>query len=196
MVTTAPNPIVASTDAGLVSLRRFNIPATNITSADDFRKFLDWAKTSAGQEFKTLAIDDLSEFADIVLREELAKTKHALQAYGKMAEIVMAFCRELRDWNTGQFVYMIAKLDKVLDATTGGMIYGPMFPGRVIAPHIPYLFDELYFVNSSTDPQTGAFQNSVLTRRNPQYEAKTRSDTLAVYEPAHLQHIFTKIAAG
>src|SRR4051812_48595027 len=79
---TCPNPIIFSAEAGLLSLRQFNLPFLRVASLTDLQTYYNWAAgqtlaglPACGQTFRTLFLDSISEIAEVVLKNELSKTK-------------------------------------------------------------------------------------------------------------------------
>lgn len=194
LIATAPNPVIAATDRGCASLKQFNLPMEAITSIKKMREFLTWARSPQGQQFQTICIDDMTELAEIALLEARGRTNHLQKAYGEMMDVTYEFIRELRDWpNKNQYIYMACKQSREKDHATGQFIYTPDFPGQKLGMRVSYFFDEVYALFSGTDENSGQFTNWFRTRRDNQYECKTRGDSLEVWEPANLSHIYTKL---
>lgn len=154
---------------------------------------MPWVFTNASSQFHTIIIDDITELAEQFLVQEKPKHKNMMQAYGQLNDEFMALIRKLRELQ--KYVMIIAKQDKIKDEITGGMIYSPMFPGKAVAPMLPFLFGEIYHMEAYVDPKT-AVQTPVLrTKRDAynQYDAGSRSGKLAEIEIANMSSIFTKI---
>lgn len=194
LIPTCPKPFVCSTDNGLSSIRETDTPFVNITSWNQFQtQFMPWVFTNASSQFHTIIIDDITELAEQFLVQEKPKHKNMMQAYGQLNDEFMALIRKLRELQ--KYVMIIAKQDKIKDEITGGMIYSPMFPGKAVAPMLPFLFGEIYHMEAYVDPKT-AVQTPVLrTKRDAynQYDAGSRSGKLAEIEIANMSSIFTKI---
>lgn len=194
LIATAPNPVIAATDRGCASLKNYNIPMQPISSVKGMKEFLAWAQGPQGQQFQTICIDDMTELAELTLLECRNRTNHLQKAYGEMMDIVYDFIRTLRDWPvSSHYIYMACKQQREKDHATGQFIYTPDFPGQKLGGRVSYFFDEVYALFAGTDQNTGAFVNWLRTRRDNQYECKTRGDTLELWEAANLSQIYQKL---
>lgn len=203
---TAPAPMIISAESGLLSLQDFDIPALTVKTYDHLLQVYQYVSGSAEprQRFQTICIDSISEIAEQILggqkAEEAAKKNPNFQrAYGEMADKVMAVLRAFRDLS-GFHVYFSAKMGRMKDESTGGLLWGPMMPGQQLDQQLPYFLDEVFHIASYPNPAYGTDPNAyptiggLRTFADNQYQAKDRSGRLAPYEPADLSHIFNKIA--
>lgn len=194
LIPTCPRPFVCSTDNGLSSIRDTDTPFVAIRSWHQFQsEFLPWVFSKSSEQFHTIIIDDITELAEQFLVEEKPRHKNLMQAYGQLNDEFMALIRKLRE--LPKYLMIIAKQDKIKDEITGGMIYSPMFPGKAVAPMLPFLFGEIYHMESYTDPKTNVQTPTLRTKRDQynQYDAGSRSGKLAEIEVANIGNIFTKI---
>jgi hypothetical protein len=145
--------------------------------------------------FETIVIDDLTELAEQFLFEEKPKHKNLMQAYGQLNDEMMKLIRQIRWEIPNKYVMLICKQDKIKDELTGGMIYSPMFPGKAVAPMLPFLFGEVYHMESWRDPATNQSYEVLRTKRDSmnQFDAGSRSGKLAELEMADMGAIFRKI---
>lgn len=142
LVSSAPAPIVLSAEAGLLSLRDYEIPYIEIRNMDDLAEAYHWAAESEeASQFQTVCLDSISEIAEVILATEKRKTKDPRQAYGVMQDTIQDYVRKFRDL-FGKHVYVSAKLEKVQDEM-GRVMYGPSMPGTKTGQLIPYFFDEV-----------------------------------------------------
>lgn len=142
LVASAPSPIVLSAEAGLLSLRDYEIPYIEIRKMDDLAEAYHWAAESEeASQFQTICLDSISEIAEVVLAAEKRKTKDPRQAYGVMQDTIQEYVRKFRDLS-GKHVYFSAKLEKVQDEM-GRILYGPSMPGNKTGQLLPYYFDEV-----------------------------------------------------
>lgn len=192
---TAPNPIILSSESGLLSLRHTNIPVIQIDTVDDLTEAHQWfLKSKDARQFSTICIDSISEVAEVVLKNAKKQVKDARQAYmellEKMIETVKAF-RDLEGYN----VYMSAKEELFKDEAMGSLKFRPMLPGSRLSPALPYLFDEVLAlrIGTTTDKKTYRY---LQTQPDMRYTAKDRSGSLAEIEQPDLTHVFTKIFEG
>lgn len=192
LIPTAPNPVICSADSGLESIRQFNLPYHPVKTYADYLKFEQYAASGQLSQFQTVALDDLTEIAEIFLKEEKPRHKNLMQAYGALNDEMM---RVVRFWrNQEKFTsVIICKQERIKDESTGGLIYAPCIPGKAVAPMLPYLFGSVYHMETWTDPQSSQSYEVLRTKQNSQYEAGDRSGKLAELEMANLSHIFQKV---
>jgi hypothetical protein len=191
---TAPEPIILSAEAGLLSLAAFDIPVIVIRSFIELQEAYDFiTKNPHAARFKTVCLDSITEIGEQCLTAEKAKTKDPRKAYGEMQDIVIDWVRKFRDIQ-GKHVYISAKQDMVKDDVTGISLYGPKAPGRQVGPALPYLFDEVFSLEVGQTPE-GVKYRYLRTAPSVQFEAKDRSNALDEIEEPHLGKIFAKILA-
>lgn len=191
---TAPAPVIFSAESGLLSLRRFNLPYHEIKTMNDLVEAYRWSLSSGeARQFATICLDSISEIAEVVLKNELAKTKDPRKAYGEVLTQTLNIVRDFRDL-PGRNVYFSAKEEYSKDETTGGMFYMPSMPGNKLGQQLPYYFDEVFRLSSVRDQQ-GKEYSVIQTRADNQVIAKDRSGALDTFEPPNLTHIFMKIMA-
>jgi phage nucleotide-binding protein len=189
---TAPNPIILSAEAGLLSLRGHNIPVIEIKTIDDLMEAYQWATESEeAKHFETVCLDSLSEIAEVVLNNAKRTTKDPRQAYGELIERMGTTIRSFRDLS-GKHVYMSAKQESIKDDTVGTTSYGPSMPGSKLGGQLPYLFDIVLRLNIGKTAE-GVEYRYLQTRPDFQSEAKDRSGALDVMEQPNLTHIINKI---
>lgn len=189
---TAPAPLIISAEAGLLSLRNVSIPVLEVrTMADlgDIYKFI--TESHEAKQFQTVCLDSISEIGEKVLVNSKMLAKDPRQAYGDMAEKLIALVKAYRDLQNKN-VYFSAKMEKEKDDISGAMMYQPMMPGQKIGPQLPYLFDEVFRLGTMKDQQ-GVEYRFLQTQPDLQYVAKDRSGKLAAIEQPNLTHIFNTI---
>ena len=189
---TAPNPIILSAEAGLLSLRGHNIPVIEIKTIDDLMEAYQWATESEeAKHFETVCLDSLSEIAEVVLNNAKRTTKDPRQAYGELIERMGTTIRSFRDLS-GKHVYMSAKQESIKDDTVGTTSYGPSMPGSKLGGQLPYLFDIVLRLNIGKTAE-GVEYRYLQTRPDFQSEAKDRSGALDAMEQPNLTHLINKI---
>lgn len=207
---TAPNAIIISCEAGLLSLKEsnlikifgkdnptinYNMPVIEISTIDDLVDVLNWATDPKNHEyFDTICIDSLTEIAEVVLNNLKSKVKDPRQAYAevvtKMDMIVRGF-RDIKNKN----VVMLAKIEVSKDEVTGVMHQRPQMPGRTLGGSLPYYFDMVFKLGVQNQPGQPPVR-FLQTERDFQSTAKDRSGTLNSIEEANLTNIFNKIKLG
>lgn len=189
---TAPNPIILSAEAGLLSLRRSNLPVIEIKTLEDLQDAYQWATESEeAKSFETICLDSLSEIAEVVLNNAKRTSKDPRQAYGELIERMGTTVRSFRDLS-GKHVYMSAKQEGIKDDTVGTTTYGPSMPGSKLGGQLPYMFDEVLRLTVGRTPD-GQEYRYLQTRPDFQSEAKDRSGALDAMEPPDLTAIINKI---
>lgn len=189
---TAPTPIILSAEAGLLSLRQYDIPVIEIRTIDDLQDAYQWATESAeAAPFETICLDSLSEIAEVVLSNAKRTSKDPRQAYGELIERMGVTVRAFRDLS-GKHVYMSAKQESIKDETAGTTTYGPSMPGSKLGGQLPYMFDEVLRLTVGRTPD-GTEYRYLQTRPDFQSEAKDRSGALAAMEEPNLTTVINKI---
>ena len=193
---TASGPtVILSAEAGLLSLREFDIPVIPISGIDDIYKAYDFlANTDEGRAFPWICLDSISEIGEVVLSAGKKAAKDPRAAYGDLQEKMGDLLRAFRDL-PGRNVYFSAKQDRQKDEATGVMLYGPSMPGQKLGLQLPYFFDEVLVLRAELG-QDGSLVRTLQTFGDLQYTAKDRSGALAPYEEPDLGQIANKIAGG
>ena len=192
--TTGEPTIIISAESGLLSLRHADIAVIEVGSLADVHEAYQYVTSEAGNEFRWVCLDSISEIAEVVLNFEKKATKDPRQAYGALSEQMQDLLRAFRDL-PGKNVYMSAKMASVKDDMTGAMLYGPSMPGAKLGQGIPYLFDEV-FVLRAEKGDDGQVYRTLQTGSDFQYVAKDRSGALEFYEEPDLSKIAAKILAS
>lgn len=191
LIPTCDSPVVCSTDAGLASIREHNIPFVECTTWKQVSEFMTWVRSGGASQFKTVVFDDLSEMAALYLDMALKANKDGRQAYGQMADEILAFIREVRSL-PNITVVLICKQERIQDENKA-LIYAPMVPGKAINPLLSYLVGQIYHMETWTDPATNQVHEVLRCKRDNTCEAGDRSGKLGEIEMAHLGNINAKI---
>lgn len=192
MASTAPAPVILSAEAGLLSLRRFQIPVIEIQTVEDLVQAHLWCQQSAeAGQFQTVYLDSITEIAEVVLANAKKLVKDPRQAYGELIEKMLSTIKAFRDLQ-GKHVVMTAKMEPFKDTLNGTVTYMASMPGSKLGPQLPYLFDEVFRLGIGVDTQ-GAKYRFLQTQPDLQYSAKDRSGVLDPVEPPDLNYVFNKI---
>lgn len=192
LIGTLPDPIIISAEAGLLSLQGLDIPYIEITDMASLKEaFAFVASSKDAQAYQSVAVDSVSEIAEVVLNAEKKLTKDPRQAYGALQEQMTDLIRAFRDL-PGKNVYMSAKLEKMQDEA-GRVLYGPSMPGNKLAQMLPYFFDEVLALRVEKDDE-GKSQRALMCDSDGLWSAKDRSGKLSAWEPADLGHVIAKIS--
>lgn len=191
LIKTLPSPVVLSAEGGLLSIADADVFYIEISSMDDLREAYAWLRDSAeAKEFKTVALDSISEVAEVVLNAEKKATKDGRAAYGEMNSVMTELIRSFRDL-PGRHVYMSAKLEKLQDEM-GKVMYGPSMPGKTLSQCLPYFFDEVLALRVEKDAE-GNSQRALMCDSDGAWLAKDRSGKLAAWEAPDLGEIIKKM---
>ena len=192
LIKTLPNPLVLSAEAGLLSIQDADLAYIEIKTIDDLREAYSYIVSEEGAAFQSIALDSISEIAEVILNAEKKIAKDPRQAYGAMQEQVSDLIRAFRDL-PGKHVYMSAKLEKATDEM-GRILYAPSMPGNKTGQQLPYFFDEVLALRVERD-QEGNVQRALMCDSDGLWQAKDRSGKLAAWEAADLGAIIEKINA-
>lgn len=194
LIPTLPSPVVLSAEGGLLSIVSARVPYVEIASMDDLREAYAWCRDSAeARTYQSIALDSISEVAEVVLAKELRGTKDGRAAYGEMNTAMAEIIRAFRDL-PGRNVYVTAKLEKSADEL-GRMLYNPGMPGKSLTQGLPYFFDEVLALRVERDGD-GATQRALMTDGDGLWLAKDRSGRLDAWEAPDLGAIIAKIGGA
>ncbi len=191
LIATLPSPIVLSAEGGLLSLQEIDMPYVEISNIDTLREAYSWLKDSSeAKNYQSVALDSISEIAEVVLNAEKKTTKDPRAAYGAMQEQMADIIRAFRDLS-GRHVYMSAKLEKTQDEM-GRVLYAPSMPGNKTGQALPYFFDEVAALRVEKDGD-GNTQRALMCDSDGLWLAKDRSGKLDAWEAPDLGAIIKKI---
>lgn len=192
--TTGGSTLIISAESGLLSLRAFDIPVLEVKTLDQLYEAYQFVtETDEGKAFQWVCLDSISEIAEVVLNHEKKTAKDPRQAYGALAEKMTDILRAFRDL-PGRNVYFACKQERTKDEQSGAMLYFPSMPGNMLKQGVGYFFDEVFALRVEKDAE-GNPTRWLQTNRDYNYEAKDRSGSLDMFEPADLSAIAAKIKA-
>ena len=191
LIQTLPNPIILSAEGGLLSIQDAGLPYIEITSMSELKEAYEWVIGSdEAKQFQSVALDSISEIAEVVLGYEKKIAKDPRQAYGEMQNQMAEIIRSFRDVS-GKNVYMSAKLEKTQDEM-GRVLYAPSMPGNKTGQSLPYYFDEVLALRVEKDAE-GVTQRALMCDSDGLWLAKDRSGKLEQWEAPDLTAIINKI---
>jgi phage nucleotide-binding protein len=190
LIKTLPKPIVLSAEGGLLSIQDADLPYVEISTMDDLREVYEWMTSPEGMSYESVALDSISEIAEVCLNAEKKTAKDPRQAYGAMQEQMSDIIRAFRDL-PGRHVYMSAKLEKSQDEM-GRILYAPSMPGNKVGQSLPYFFDEVLALRVEKDADGGT-QRALMCDTDGLWTAKDRSGKLSAWESPDLGEIIAKI---
>lgn len=192
LIPTLPSPIVLSAEGGLLSIQDAELPYIEIGTMADLQEAYKWLKSNEADQFESVAIDSISEIAEVVLNYEKKVNKDPRAAYGSMQEQMADIIRSFRDL-PNKHIFMSAKLEKTQDEM-GRVLYAPSMPGNKTGQSLPYFFDEVLALRVERDAE-GATQRALMCDSDGLWLAKDRSGKLEAWEPADLGAVIIKIGA-
>lgn len=191
LIKTLPDPIILSAEGGLLSILDADLPYIEISDLDTLREAYAWLTGSdEAKAYQSVALDSISEIAEVVLNAEKKATKDPRQAYGAMQEQMSDIIRAFRDL-PGKHVYFSAKLEKTQDEL-GRVLYSPSMPGNKTGQALPYFFDEVLALRVEKDAE-GVTQRALMCDSDGLWLAKDRSGKLDMWEAPDLGAIIAKI---
>jgi phage nucleotide-binding protein len=191
LIPTLPNPVVLSAESGLLSIKDADVPYVEISSMATLREAYQWLLDGEGKEYESIALDSISEIAEVVLNYEKKKSADPRQAYGALAEQMGDMIRAFRDL-PGRNVYFSAKLEKSTDEM-GNVMYAPMMPGNKVGQSLPFFFDIVMPLRVTKD-ENGQTIRALMTESDGLWQAKARGYALEQWEPADLGAIIRKVS--
>jgi phage nucleotide-binding protein len=190
LIKTLPNPIILSAEAGLLSISDANLPYIEINSMETLREAYQWAAESdEAKGFETIALDSISEIAEVVLVAEKKIAKDPRHAYFALQEQMGEIIRAFR--NLPRHVYFTAKCEKQADEA-GRILYSPSMPGAKLGQQLPYFVDEVLALRVEKD-QEGVPRRALMCETDGLWQAKDRSGKLDAWEAPDLGLIIKKI---
>lgn len=190
---TAPTPLIISAEKGLLSLSHVDIPVIEVDSFKALTEAYKWVTGSKeSEQYETICVDSISDLAEVLLAEYKPQFKDGRQAYGKMGEDVAEAIRRFRDLEDKN-VYIIAKIKRQVDESTGFVSYVPSIPGQAMLQNLPYFFDLVFVMRHMKHPETKEKGRFIQTEGDAQFIAKDRSNKLNKIEVPDLGAIISKM---
>jgi phage nucleotide-binding protein len=191
LIPTLPNPVVFSAEGGLLSIADADLPFVEVSSYDTLMEAYRWVvESDEAKHFESIALDSISEIAEVVLNHEKKIAKDPRQAYGSMQEQMADIIRAFRDI-PGKHIYFTAKCEKATDES-GRILYAPSMPGNKTGQSLPYFFDEVLALRVEKDAE-GLPQRALMCDSDGIWQAKDRSGKLDGWEAPDLGAIINKI---
>jgi phage nucleotide-binding protein len=193
LIPTLPSPIVISAEGGLLSIQDADLPFIEVNSMASLKEAYEYVASNESSQFKSVALDSISEIAEVVLNHEKKVNKDPRAAYGAMQEQMADIIRAFRDL-PNKHVYMSAKLEKTQDEM-GRVLYAPSMPGNKTGQSLPYFFDEVLALRVEKDAE-GNTQRALMCDSDGLWLAKDRSGKLSGWEAPDLGAIIAKIGGA
>ena len=193
LIKTLPHPVILSAEGGLLSLQDADLPYIEIRNVNDLEEAYKWVVSDAANGFESVALDSISEIAEVILSSEKKNNKDPRAAYGAMQDKMSEIIRAFRDI-TNKHVYFTAKCEKAQDET-GKILYSPSMPGNKTGQALPYFFD-LVMALRVEKGEDGISQRALLGDSDGSWLAKDRSSKLSAWEAPDLGAIISKIGGS
>ena len=191
LIKTLPEPVILSAEGGLLSLAGADIPFVEVKTLAELGEAYRWLNESEeARRFRSVALDSISEIAEVVLSAEKGATKDGRAAYGNMTDRMMQLIRAFRDI-PGRHVYFSAKAERV-QTESGALLWSPSMPGQRLAQGMAYFFDEVLALRVVADEE-GRPQRKLQCHDDLSWLAKDRSGKLGAWEDADLSRVIAKI---
>jgi energy-coupling factor transporter ATP-binding protein EcfA2 len=202
LIRTLPNPVIISAEGGLLSLAENadgtanELPYIETTTLEQVKDAYAWAASSEeAHQFDSIAIDSVSEIAEVILSTEKAgANKDPRNAYGTMQDEIGKVIRMFRDLPGKRHVYFTAKAEKAADET-GKILWSPSLPGNKAGQGLPYFFDFVLAARVEKQPD-GSTERALMTQSDGIWLAKSRGWKLDAWEPMDLGAVIGKITGS
>lgn len=192
LIATMPDPIIISAEKGLLSLSHVDIPVIEVRTLAEITDAYKWVKSSTeAEQYQSVAVDSISDVAEVLLANYKKGMKDGRMAYGKMGDDVAEMIRRFRDLDDKN-VYIIAKIKRQVDELTGMVTFVPSIPGQTMLQNLPFFFD-LVFVMRYAKGKDGKKGRFIQTEGDAQYIAKDRSNRLDQMESPDLGQVISKM---
>lgn len=188
LVNTAPRPVLLVCEPGMLSMRGSTVPAWEAYTVAQLIEFAKWVfQSHEAKNFDTIAIDSLSQLAELILADSLGRKKDGRAAYGEMSRAVMEHFVAPLYFMQNKHIFMIAKQSK-----NDQNYCKPYFPGQDLNVKIPHLFDEIWQIGLHSIPGVVGPQRAIRTLESFDAMARDRTGKLAEFEPPNLATVFAK----
>lgn len=192
LIPTLPNPVILSSEGGLLSIHDADLPFIEVNNMEALKEAYAWLKDSdEAKQFDSVALDSISEVAEVVLAHELKTNKDGRAAYGEMNSTMQELIRSFRDL-PGKNVLFTAKLEKSQDEM-GKLLYNPAMPGKSLTQGLPYFFDFVLALRVERDAEGGT-QRMLMCDSDGTWQAKNRGGRLDIWEEPDLGALIGKLA--
>jgi len=189
LIRTLPSPVILSAESGLLSLGGEDLPVIEITSMAELQEAYSWcAGSTEAEDFESIALDSISEIAEVILTGEKKTAKDPRQAYGALADQMTEMVKAFRDL-PGKHVYFSAKAEK--SDVDGKVMYAPGVLGTKVSQMLPYFFDLCLALR--VERTEGVVMRALQTQSDGAWQAKDRSGKLEPWEGPDMGAIIRKI---
>ena len=192
---TVPDPskcVLVAVEDGALSLADVNMHVARIEKSDDLADV--FAAVANKPEIGWIYVDSITEWAEMILFEEMAKTSDGRRAYGEMQNKVKYFLGAIMP-RAPQHVVCTAKQEAI--QTDVGRVLVPNMPGATLVHKSPiaHSFDCVFCLHVVDGEAGGVRMLQTDMAAGPNYLSKTRDPWKRVkpMEPANLAAIAAKL---
>jgi hypothetical protein len=188
LASTAPNPIIISSEPGLKSLQRYKLPYVVARDHKEAMDMLHWVTTT---KYETVFFDSISALSENILLSEKKRSKDPRQfspaTTALTIEVVLAYL-SIRN----KHVIMTCKATEIKDQITGVTTVEPFAVVPKLGPQLPYHFDDVIYLSRHRNNETGAEYAAFRCRANDYCIARNRSGLLDLWEQADITSVIRK----
>lgn len=181
--------LVVDVEDGQLVNQGVDLPAVQIKSWDDAKELL--AKLQSDPEwhqFDCIAVDSISELAEMRLASALKNAGDKRAAYGQMADDITQWLKDMA--RLPQHIVFICKYQRNKMG-----VWQPLFPGSQLEQNLFFWMDEI-LVMRMVEGQDGVPVRLIQCQSCDEHQAGDRSGTLDFFETPDLTNIITKIMSG
>ena len=156
---TAPNPLILSAEAGMLSLLSTDIPYVSIRSLDDLRDVYAWLLTSTeADRYRTVCIDSISEVCDIAFVDCKKRVGSSIPTlYSELRTTVLPLLSAFR--NLPKHIVATAR-ETSKQGKNNEVIVGPAMVGNKLTDDLPYLYDVVLHYTLDDNGNRVCYSNS------------------------------------
>lgn len=141
-IASCPDPVIISTEGGLLSLQGKDIPYVVVKSSQELREAYKWLRESdEAKKFKTVAIDSISEVSDQALiesKERLGKqASDPAELYPHHRATVLPILTAFRSLP----IHFVATAREQAKRLKREILTAPAVVGTKLSDDLPYVFD-------------------------------------------------------
>jgi len=190
---TAPNPLIISNEAGLLSLADYDVAMVETSTVKEIDDVYDMLTSDSkeAEYFETICLDSITEIAEVMLIQYKQDYKDPRQAYGLLADDMGTLIRKFRDIK-GKHVYFTAKQMRIQD-DDGVTMRMPGMPGKTLLNGLSFFFDEV-FVLRLGKLEDNTIYRYLQTFPDFSYDAKDRSGKMLPKAMPDLTNVFDIIS--
>ncbi|MAN64738.1 MAG: hypothetical protein CMI60_22625 [Parvibaculum sp.] len=181
--------LVVDIEDGQLCNQNVDLPAVQIRTWADAEELLVKLKGDPEwHQFDCIAVDSISELAEVRLSETLGSNSNKMAAYGQMADDLTKWLKEMA--RLSQHIIFLCKYQR-----NKAGVWTPLFPGSLLEQNLFFWMDEI-LVMRMVEGADGKAQRVIQCNSCEEHQAGDRSGTLDFFEAPDLTNIITKIMSG